>query len=188
MNSKCNLWNYKKAKWNLFRENLETLSKKRNFNYTEKKDWKSISKEITDEAVKYIPKVKKRIKNPVPYWNEECNEAIKERKRARRKVLKSKLPQDFIVYKQKKALGQKLLNPLRNNTGQHYCSSLNKNSNLNKIWKTVNKMKSHDNSNNNIPIIKVNNKENITDEQKAEVLANCFQSVCSDQNYMVSHF
>ena len=44
-------------------------------------------------------------------------------------------------------------------------------------------MKSHDNSNNNIPIIIVNNKENITDEQKAEALANCFQSVCSDQNY-----
>ena len=44
-------------------------------------------------------------------------------------------------------------------------------------------MKSHDNSNNNIPIVIVNNKENITDEQKAEALANCFQSVCSDQNY-----
>ena len=118
MNSKYNLWNYKKAKWNLFRENLKTLSNNRNVNHTEiNMYWKSISKEITDAAVKYIPEVKKRIKNPVPYWNEECNEAIKERKRARRKVIKSKLPQDFIVYKQKKALAQKLLNPLRNNTG-----------------------------------------------------------------------
>ena len=98
MNSKCNLWNYKKAKWNLFRENLETLSNNRNVNHTEiNKYWKSISEEITDAAVKYIPKVKKRIKNPLPYWNEECNEA--RRKHARRKEIKSKLPQDFIVYK-----------------------------------------------------------------------------------------
>ena len=35
VNSKCNLWNYKKAKWNLFRENLETLSNNRNINHTE---------------------------------------------------------------------------------------------------------------------------------------------------------
>ena len=136
VNSKCNLWNYKKAKWNLFRENLETLSNNRN--HTEiNKYWKSISKEITGAAVIYIPKVKQRIKNPVPYWNEECNEAIKERKRARRKIIKSKLPQDFIVYKQKKALAQKIIKSSKKQYWQHYCNSLNKNSNLNKIGKQL---------------------------------------------------
>ena len=48
-------------------------------------------------------------------------------------------------------------------------------------------MKSHNNSNNNIPIIIVNNKENITDEQKTEALANCFQSYVVTKT-MISHF
>ena len=182
-NSKCLLWNFKKAKWDLFIKNLEATQNNRNYDLIEiNKYWEIISKDIYDTANKYIPKVKKRIKNPVPYWNEECNEAIKERKLARRKVLKSKLPQDYLIYKQKKALAQQIIKSSKKQYWQNYCNSLNKNSNFNKIWKTVHKMKGHDSSN-NIPIIIENNKENITDEQKTQVLANYFRSVSSNENY-----
>ena len=47
--------------------------------------------------------------NAVPYWNDKCSEAVKERKHAKRKVLRSRLPQDYIVYKRKKALAQKTI-------------------------------------------------------------------------------
>ena len=184
VDSKCNLWNYKKANWNLFRENLENLQSIRSIDHSEiNKYWNNISKDITDAANKFIPKVKIRFKNPVPYWNKECDDAIKERKRAKRKVLRSKLPQDYIVYKQKKALAQKVIKSSNKLYWQNYCKSLNKNSNFNKIWKTIYKMKNSDKSSNSIPIIIENNKEHITDEQKAEALANCFCSVSSDQNY-----
>ena len=33
--------------------------------------WKIISDEITDTAIKYILKIRKTIKNPVPVWNDQ---------------------------------------------------------------------------------------------------------------------
>ena len=63
-----------------------------------------IISDIKDAAELYIPKCKPFNKNMVPYWNEEFNLAVKERKKARRKVIRSKLPQDWLDYKKKKGL------------------------------------------------------------------------------------
>ena len=49
-------------------------------------------------ANKYIPTIKNLLKNFVPYWNDDCNIAIKEIKKAKRKVFISKLPQVYIKY------------------------------------------------------------------------------------------
>lgn len=40
----------------------------------------------------------------VPWWNEECNKAIKERNRTLKKVRKSMRYDDFIVYKKAQAI------------------------------------------------------------------------------------
>jgi hypothetical protein len=80
-------WNYRKAKWNLFQENVENLQKEKPIennidvnNYNE-----IITNHIKISANKYIPKSKPKLKNPVPYWNVECNIAIKERKLVKKK-------------------------------------------------------------------------------------------------------
>ena len=86
------------------------------------------------------------MRNPVPYWNYKCTEAIKERKRARRKVIRTKLPQDFIEYKKKKALSQKIIKSSKKEYWQKYCNSLNKNFNSHQIWKTVKRMKNINNT------------------------------------------
>ena len=166
--TKNNSWNYKKANWNLCEENLETFQNYRNNidNLEINNYWNTISNDITNAANKYIPKIKTKIKNPVPYWNTDCTEAIRERKRARRKGLRSKLPQDFLEYKKKKALAQKIIKFSKKQYWQTYCNSLNKNSNFYKIWKTVKKMKHFDYNSKNIPSIIENNIEYITDEQK----------------------
>ena len=179
-----NSWNYKKAKWTLFSNNLENIQNNRNFvNNLDINDyWENIYKDIINSANKFIPKVRKSMRNPVPYWNDECTQAIIERKRAKRKVLRSKLPQDYLEYKRKKAVAQKIIKSSKKQYWQSYCSSLNKNSNFHKIWKMVKRMKNID-SNNNIPTIIVDNKEYITDDQKAEALANTFRLTSSNNNY-----
>ena len=69
---KSNSWHYKKAKWSLFKESLERIQNNRNINNLEiNEHWKIISNEITDTANKYIPKIRKTIKNPVPVWNDQ---------------------------------------------------------------------------------------------------------------------
>ena len=184
-NNKSNAWNYKKANWNLFSENLETVQNNRHINddLEINEYWEIISNDIMNSANKYIPKKQKIMRNPVPYWNEKCTEAIRERKRARRKVLRTKLPQDYIEYKKKKALAQKIIKSSKKQFWHNYCSSLNKNSNFHKIWKTIMRMENNNNSSNNIPTIIIDNKEYITDNQKAEALANTFKLISSDENY-----
>ena len=94
--------------------------------------WEIISKYIFNTANKYIPKVNMCMRNPVPYWTDLCTEAVglKERKRARRRVIRIKLPQDYIEYKRKKALAQKIIKSPKKEYWRNYCSSLNKNSNF----------------------------------------------------------
>ena len=185
-NTKCNTWNYKKVNWSLFNETLETIQ---NNKYLQNDDleindyWELLSNDIISTANKYIPKIKKYMRNPVPYWNDKCTEAIKERKRARRKVIRTKLPQDFIEYKKKKAVAQKIIKSSKKEYWQKYCSSLNKNSNSHQIWKTVKRMKNINNTSNNIPTIIIDNKEYVTDKQKAEAFANTFKLTSSDENY-----
>ena len=124
------------------------------------------------------------MKNSVPYWTDECSLAIKERKRARKKVQKTKLPQDYLVYKHKKAVAQKIIKSSKKVAYWHtYCNSLNKNSNFYKIWKTVKRMNNIDNTSNVIPILRVGNKEYITDKHKVEAVSNSFKLTSSDVNY-----
>ena len=180
-----NSWNYRKANWYLFRNNLETVQNNINIddNIEINVYWEIISKSISDSAVKFIPKVRRRNKYEVPYWNADCNEAVKERKRARRKVMKTKLPQDYLEYKKKKAIAQRIIKTSKKQYWHSYCSSLNENSNFYKVWKTIKKMKNNDSSSNRIPTLIVNNNEFVTDEQKAEALANSFRLISSDENY-----
>ena len=64
-----------------FSENLETVQNNRHINgdleineYLE-----IISNDIINLANKYIPKKRKIMTNPVPYWTDKCTEAIKEK-------------------------------------------------------------------------------------------------------------
>ena len=136
----------KKSKWNLFGENLDTLKSNRNIDHMEiNKYWEIISNDISEAADKFIPKIKKGFKNPVPYWNDKCSEAVKERKHAK-KSFKKQTATRLYCLQTKESFGKKKLN-LPKKYWQTFCNSLNKNSNFNKIWKAVKKMKSNVNDN-----------------------------------------
>ena len=184
----CRMWNYKKAKWTLFQENLDKLISSQTIDFDDNLDVNSYNEMLTNIIIKmankYIPKIKNLSKNPVPYWNDDCNIAIKERKKAKRKVIRSKLPQDYIEYKKKKAIAQKIIKQSKKEYWQNYCNSLNNNSNLNQIWRTVKKIRNGQNDNNgSIPTIIRDNIEFKDDQQKAEAFAKTFELVSKNSNY-----
>jgi ribonuclease HI len=182
-------WNYRKAKWQIFQNEMEKIHAKRpQILDTNINDYNTmLNNDIIEKANLFIPKCKSKHKNPVPYWNEECNLAIKERNKAKRKVIRTKLPQDWIEYKKQKAITQKVIKQAKKLYWQQYCNNLNKNTNLNQIWKTVKKLKNGQNSNSSsIPTIVENGKEYITDEQKAEAFAKTYELTSNNQNYDIS--
>ena len=86
--SNQNKWIYKKANWNKFNENFESLNDYSNFNsdnleineYNEK-----IISDIKKTSEICIPKTKTHNKKMVPYWNEDCSVAIQDRKKQEEK-------------------------------------------------------------------------------------------------------
>ena len=187
-NSAIIKWNYKKANWNKFNNHFE--SSFGNLNLIDNDNMQinmfnnKIISVIKDAADLYIPKCKPFNKNMVPYWNEECNLAIKERKKARRKVMRSKLPQDWLDYKKKKALAQRIIKQSKKIFCKNYCKSLNKDSNLTKVWNLIKRFNNNDLfSGYNFPTLSLNNQDYVENTQKAEILAKTFQSVSEEANY-----
>ena len=66
-----------------------------------------ISKCIVEAAVASSPKPKNCIrKEMVPYWNDDCRSAIKERNQKRNRFLKSRTDEAFVEYKRAKGRAQ----------------------------------------------------------------------------------
>ena len=92
-----------------FSENLETVQNNRHINgdLEINECWEIISNDIINSANKYIPKKRKIMTNPVPYWTDKCTEAIKEKKRARRKVFKDKITSRLNRIQKEESIGPK---------------------------------------------------------------------------------
>src|SRR5215469_13507024 len=72
-----------------------------------------------------IPHVMPFSKPRVPWWNPECREAIRERKKALRRFHRTKYPEDFIKYKLFKTKSRRVLRITRRAYTKNFLSSLN---------------------------------------------------------------
>ena len=88
-----------------------------------------------------VPKSRQNFKTkPVPYWTKECEEAVKTRNRAEKKMRKTKDLNDCISYREMKAKTQKLIRQTQRNFWESYCGSLTNYSNLSSVWKMSKRM------------------------------------------------
>ena len=98
---------------------------------------------ITKAAELSIPLVKnsrtKRLK-PLPYWNEECRNAIKDRNKARNAMHKNKTLDNCINYRRLKGKAQHVIKSTAREYWQSYCSTLDKSTKLGTVWRMARKM------------------------------------------------
>jgi hypothetical protein len=177
-------WSFKKADWNMF--NQECKDKLNDSLQSE--DPEVYNNKTTEVLINIandtIPKTKGKLKNrnPVPFWTEECDKAVKGRENAKRKVMKSRNSTDYINYKQKKAMAQKVTRTAKKTWWHDYCTKLNRQSNLSKVWKIVKRM-SNNFIGSAIPTLKKDNISYITNKDKANIFGKHFAQVSSDKNY-----
>ena len=101
--------------------------------------------------------------------------------------MRSRLPQQWLIYKQKKALALRTIKRAKKAYWQNYCQSLNKDSSLSKVWNTIRNISNgQEIIFNNFPVLIFKNHEYIEDIDKAELLAKTFQQVSQDSNYSIS--
>ena len=120
---------------------------------------------------------------PVPWFDEQCKEAKKARNRAERALKRNRTEINKIAYNRRKAQARYQFNKSRKQSYRDFISSINQRTSLHQIWKRVAKISKKFTSH-PTPRISIGN-DNYTNqpEEVAEILAQHFASVASDNNY-----
>ena len=133
-------------------------------------------------AERTIPTTKPHSKLSVPWWNKACQVAINNKKHALKRMLKTQNPTDILIFKRARAKAKKILNEEKNSCWQNHCSSISLNTKLGQVWSTVRRFSRQQNSS-HFPSLQQNGITNTSDQHKANMLANQFQEINSNENF-----
>ena len=115
------------------------------------------------------------------WWNEECNLAITERKRALRRYQRSKAMVDKISFNRARARATKVQNEARKASWQQYTSTLTSDTPIGKVFKRIKKIEGKDRP--HLPCL-VHGGRTVSDPQGvATELAEMFADISSGQHY-----
>ncbi|GFN87445.1 RNA-directed DNA polymerase from mobile element jockey [Plakobranchus ocellatus] len=129
-------FNCKKADWNRFRD-LCKLSLDDSV-----ADNEQFTSKLLDAARSSIPFHKgTKNKTRVPWFTQECRQALRERKKAQRKYFKTPSFENFVNFKKHKAKAKFVIKNSKKQSWKTYVSSLNSNTSSKTVWKKVRKIK-----------------------------------------------
>ena len=133
-------WNLRKAKWNLFTKSASVqLSMLTNTADVDQFN-DDISAALIRAANVAIPKTpcKLLFKNPVPWWNDKCAEAVKLKKGAFNKMKRTWDPNHITLFKRTRAECRKIILNAKRESWRKFCESLNEKENFGKVWRMTN--------------------------------------------------
>lgn len=143
----------------------------------------NITNVIIQTAEECIPKRKNgRKKKCLPFWNENCKKAVQNKRRAKANMDRTKSQDDCIAYRQAKALAQRTIRQSEKDSWRNYCSTLEKDTKLTKVWNMIKSM-SGIRTNRQISNIKEGDVTHVRNLDKANALARGFANISSDQNF-----
>ena len=129
-----------------------------------------------------IPKTRPMQKNKksLPWWNEECTEAVKKKRKLSYKYRKYKTPLLFELYRQAREDSKFTLKRVKQTAWEDFISLLNYKTHSKLVWNTIRKFNRkpfHP-----IEVLKQNGIRYHENKDKAEILAQHYKHVSSDQN------
>ena len=135
---------------------------------------------IADET---IPKTSTNPKDPgKPWFNDDCKDAIKHRKKAERQFVKHPTSDNLDNFRIFKAKARRTLKQNRRTSWRNFVSKLNCHTPMNKVWNMVQKIKGKNNKT-NVHHLK-DGHDTLTSEQDiSNKLGQIFSQNSSTQNY-----
>lgn len=176
-------WRFKSADWDKYKELCESKMKEISkciedvdvFN-------KEICKVLQSTAEEVIGKRKAGTRRKaMPWWNEECNEAIKRRNKALKRVRRSLNFNDLVSYKRAQAIVRRVIRTSKRNYWREFCNRIGEDIEISELWNMIRKMGGIQRDY-NIPVLEYNNRQIISESGKAEVFAETFVKVHSNSN------
>ena len=176
------VFNLKKANWEDFKRLSEMYIDVENLSIHDRNA--IITNHIMETAKRTIPyglpPNKKKLQ---PYWNNECERAKLNKKRALRRWKRTRLLRDKIEYNKLKAIQKCIINKTKKNSWENFVSSINSSTPLTKVWTRVAKIAGKYNKK-IVPTIKDRQGNIQTDpEIVAEMLGESFASFSSGEAY-----
>ena len=160
-------WNFRKANWIKFQDQLETKTSTINTEESAHKILKTFCEIIQQSAKENISRGKPC--KYEPFWTQELNAQNEIRDRARQKAEKSKLQEGVIAWGQEKAKLKHQITQSKINSWKIFLSKLNYKTDGQKAFKCMNKLNNGHSQEQSQPF-KIQHEE-IIDNKK---IANCF--------------
>ena len=135
---------------------------------------------INEVAEKTLHKAgrSRKAKNPVPWWTQEYQEAVRERNKYRNRLSRHFKKEDLDLYLKKKAYAQKVKRETQKAYWSKYCQSLNRLTNLGKVWEMVKGVQRSNSKKYTFSNLITEDKKPIQNtQQKADLIAKAFKSI-----------
>ena len=119
---------------------------------------------------------------PVPWWNAECNNAIKASKRAFNKLKRQYTPENNIMFKKLRARTRYILKKSKRESWAQYISTINSTTPPSEIWNKIRNIKGS-NSTHRVTSLVQDDKVITSNLDIAEIFADEYANSSSDDNY-----
>jgi len=177
-------WKLNKANWELFQvltdrqcEELRCLNDVKLLN-------SELVSAIHQAAEISIPKASGRIlKKSVPWWNEQCSAAIKERSKAFEQIRKSHTFEALVQYKRAQAAVRRTIRAAKRSCWREYCNTIGRETKLSDVWGVIRKMNGVK-RNYSMPVLVCNGQTAVSNKEKAELLVETLVKVHSSENLL----
>lgn len=141
-----NRWRLKDANWQMYSEifnnEIENIENSITVNSDINDDVATFTNAIIHAAHSAIGKTQyKGKRSPVPWWNSECDNIVKEKKQAFNKFKKNKSPGNLIAFKKIRAKARNILKTSKINSWRNFTTSITSQSSPKELWTKIKKFK-----------------------------------------------
>ena len=169
-------FNFKKADWEGFSKECST-----ELNFTQNICFDDFNKTLLSISNKYIPKTSSKPRKNKSWFNEDCQQAVKKKKTALRKLLSNFSQENLKNFKIARAQARRIIRESKRNSFKKYTSKINNNTPISKVFKMIKKLKGTLKE----PIQQISTNSNIAESEKsvANEIASTLSTNSSTDNY-----
>lgn len=176
-------WKLKNANWAQFKNSVENNLSDFEPNADVNQVIDSFTQILTQSANKYIGTAKQNSKHsPVPWWNSECEEAIKLSKQAFNKLKRHKTEHNSIEFQRLRAKARYVIKQSKRQSWMDFVSTIDSSTPITTVWKKVKRV-SGSATDKSIHFLELNNNIFRSNQEISDVLASAYQQNSSNNNY-----
>lgn len=176
-------WNYKAADWSNFSAFIETNLPQLKLSNDIEHDLRKFEDLIRKSADLHVGDVGyPKHGHPVPWWNSECQNAMRASKTAFYKARRSPTPENLIEYKRLRARARFIFKKSKRESWENFVSSITSSTSSAVVWDKIRRLMGAKKQQ-NITVITQNNNTVTSPTELAELFAEHFSKTASDMNY-----